>query len=107
MGITQYRRLAGKPSEGGYSIIDPIHSEMRSITWNCYSASAQRATLLSCNITRPMPRSIMVGVKTPVSVLWQVVKARTAGMGLHAAARTFEKATHTILAGERKLGDLP
>jgi hypothetical protein len=52
-------------------------------------------------------KPLMAGVKTPVSVLWQVVKARTAGMGLHAAARTFEKATHTILAGERKLGDLP
>src|SRR4030095_6956352 len=52
-------------------------------------------------------KPLMAGVKTPVSVLWHVVKARTEGMGLHAAARTFEKATHTILAGERKLGDLP
>ena len=28
----------------------------------------------------------MAGVKTPVSVIWQVVKARTEGMGLNAAA---------------------
>ena len=30
--------------------------------------------------------------KTPVSVIWQVVKARTEGMRLNATARTFEKA---------------
>ena len=29
----------------------------------------------------------MAGLKTPVSVIWQVVKARTEGMGLNAAAR--------------------
>jgi len=48
----------------------------------------------------------MAGVKTPVSVIWQVVKARTEGMGLNAAARTFEKAKNTILAWERKFLDL-
>jgi hypothetical protein len=41
-----------------------------------------------------------------VSVIWQVVKARTEGMGLNAAARTFEKAKNTILAWERKFLDL-
>jgi len=48
----------------------------------------------------------MAGVKTPASVIWQVVKARTEGMGLNAAARTFEKAKNTILAWERKFCDL-
>src|SRR3954465_8132086 len=48
----------------------------------------------------------MAGLKTPVSVIWHVVKARTEGMGLNAAARTFEKAKNTILAWERKLVDL-
>jgi hypothetical protein len=48
----------------------------------------------------------MEGLQTPVSVIWHVRKARTEGMGLHAAARTFEKAKHTILAWERKLVDL-
>jgi hypothetical protein len=48
----------------------------------------------------------MAGLKTPVSVLWQVVKARTEGMGLNAAARTFAKAKNTILAWERKFRDL-
>jgi len=43
----------------------------------------------------------MAGLKTPVSVIWQVSKARTEGMGFNAAARTFEKAKNTILAWER------
>jgi hypothetical protein len=48
----------------------------------------------------------MAGVKTPVSVIWQVRKARTEGMGFNAAARTFEKAKNTILAWERKFSAL-
>jgi len=51
-------------------------------------------------------KTLMAGVKTPVSVIWHVVKARTEGMGLNAAARTFEKAKNTILAWERKFRDL-
>ena len=50
--------------------------------------------------------TLMAGLKTPVSVIWQVLKARTEGMGLNAAARTFEKAKNTILAWERKFLDL-
>jgi transposase-like protein len=50
--------------------------------------------------------TLMEGLKTPVSVIWQVLKARTEGMGLNAAARTFEKAKNTILAWERKFRDL-
>ena len=48
----------------------------------------------------------MEGLKTPVSVIWQVIKARTDGLGLHAATRTFDKAKNTILAWERKFVDL-
>jgi hypothetical protein len=48
----------------------------------------------------------MEGLKTPVSVIWHVIKARTEGMGLQAAARTFDKAKQTILAWERKCLDL-
>jgi transposase-like protein len=51
--------------------------------------------------------TLMEGLKTPVSVSWQVLKARPEGRGLNAAARTFEKATETILAWERKFRDLP
>jgi transposase-like protein len=50
--------------------------------------------------------TFMAGLKTPVSVIWQVVKARTEGMGLNAAARTFAKAKNTSLAWERKFRDL-
>src|SRR5205823_590143 len=50
--------------------------------------------------------TLMEGVKTPVSVIWHVLKARTEGLGLNAAARTFEKAKNTILAWERKFLDL-
>jgi len=50
--------------------------------------------------------TLMEGLKTPVSVIWQVLKARTEGMGFNAAARTFEKAKKTILAWERKCSDL-
>jgi len=48
----------------------------------------------------------MAGLKTPVSVIWQVLKARTEGMGFNAAARTFEKAKNTILAWESKFAEL-
>jgi transposase-like protein len=46
--------------------------------------------------------TLLEGLKTPVSVMWQVIKARTDGLGLNAAARTFDKAKNTILAWERK-----
>jgi transposase-like protein len=46
------------------------------------------------------------GLKTPVSGSWPVRKARTEGMGVHAAARTFEQAKHTLLAWERTVLDL-
>src|SRR2546428_5667426 len=51
-------------------------------------------------------KSLMEGLKTPVSVIWQVIKARTEGMGLNAAARTFNKAKNTILAWESKFTEL-
>ena len=50
--------------------------------------------------------TLMEGLKTPVSVIWHVLKARTEGMGLNAAARTFDKAKNTILSWERKFVDL-
>src|SRR5215470_14367251 len=50
--------------------------------------------------------TFLEGLKTPVSVIWLVLKARTEGMGFNAAARTFAKAKHTILAWERKCLDL-
>src|SRR5215510_896207 len=51
-------------------------------------------------------KTLLAGLKTPISVIWQVLKARTEGMGLNAAARTFEKAKNTILAWESKFTEL-
>jgi hypothetical protein len=48
----------------------------------------------------------MEGLKTPMSMIWLVIKARTDGMGLNAATRTFEFAKNTILSWERKFSDL-
>src|SRR2546428_6365053 len=39
--------------------------------------------------------TLLEGLKTPVSVIWQVIKARTNGLGLNAATRTFDKAKNT------------
>jgi transposase-like protein len=50
--------------------------------------------------------TLMEGLKTPVSMIWIVIKARTDGMGLNAATRTFEFAKNTILSWERKFSDL-
>jgi transposase-like protein len=50
--------------------------------------------------------TLMAGLKTPMSVIWTVIKARTDGMGLNAATRTFEFAKNTILSWESKFSDL-
>src|SRR5215471_4904043 len=67
-------------------------------------------TLYKCTNCPPYfsetKKTLMAGVKTPVSVIWQVVKARTEGRGFNAAARTFAQAKHTILAWESKFIDL-
>src|SRR2546425_3288032 len=41
-------------------------------------------------------KTLMEGLKTPVSVIWHVIQARTEGMGFNAAARTFAKAKNTV-----------
>jgi transposase-like protein len=51
--------------------------------------------------------TLMAGLQTPVSVIWQVLKARTEGRGCNAAARTFATAKKTLLAWERKFSALP
>ncbi len=50
--------------------------------------------------------TFMEGLKTPMSVIWLVIKARTDGMGLNAATRTFDVAKNTMLSWERKFSDL-
>ena len=51
-------------------------------------------------------KTVMESLKTPMSMIWIVIKARTDGMGLNAAARTFEVAKNTILSWERKFSHL-
>jgi transposase-like protein len=51
-------------------------------------------------------KTFMEGLKTPMSMIWLVIKARTDGMGLNAATRTFEFAKNTILSWERKFSGL-
>src|SRR2546427_9873200 len=50
--------------------------------------------------------TLLEGLKTPVSVICQVIKARTDGLVLHAATRTFDKAKNPLRAWERKFVDL-
>jgi transposase-like protein len=40
-------------------------------------------------------------IRTPLSEIWRVLNARTDGMGLNAAVRTFDDAKNTILTWER------
>src|SRR5439155_1212105 len=37
-------------------------------------------------------KTLMEGLKTPVSVIWHVIQARTEGMGLNRTVRSFSKA---------------
>jgi transposase-like protein len=46
------------------------------------------------------------GLKTPLSKIWEVIEARTEGMGLNAAVRVFKNAKNTILKWERKFESL-
>ena len=46
--------------------------------------------------------TFMENLKTPISVIWKVIKARTEGMTLNAAARTFEISKNTIISWERR-----
>lgn len=48
----------------------------------------------------------MEGLRTPLSKIWEVLEARTEGMGLNAAARVFQRGKQTILEWERRCGQL-
>ena len=50
--------------------------------------------------------TLLEDLKTPLSVIWPVLKARTDGMGLNATARTFGIAKNTVLDWERRCADL-
>jgi len=50
--------------------------------------------------------TLLENLKTPLSVIWQVLKARTDGMGLNASVRTFGIAKNTVLDWEQRCADL-
>jgi hypothetical protein len=50
--------------------------------------------------------TFLEGLKTPLSQVWQVLEARTDGMGLNATVRVFKYAKNTILEWERTCEDL-
>lgn len=50
--------------------------------------------------------TFLQGIRTPVSKIWNVLKARTEGTSLNATCRIFNIAKNTLLAWERKFSDL-
>lgn len=50
--------------------------------------------------------TLLEGLKTPLSVVWRVLNARTEGMGLNATARIFGVSKNTVLAWEQRGADL-
>lgn len=51
-------------------------------------------------------KTFMEGIRKPVSLICEVIDARTDGMGLNAAARVFNISKNTILSRERKFAPL-
>lgn len=58
------------------------------------------------NVFSETKTTFLEGLKTPLSQVWQVLEARTEGMGLNAVVRVFKKAKNTVLAWEKKFRDL-
>jgi len=54
----------------------------------------------------PTSNTFLAGVRKPVSLIVQVIKARTEGLGLNAASRTFNVAKNTILDWERRFAGI-
>ena len=50
----------------------------------------------------PTTNTFMAKIRKPISMIIRVIKARTEGMGLNAACRTFDLAKNTILNWERR-----
>lgn len=50
--------------------------------------------------------TFLAGIRKPISLIITVIKARTEGIGLNAACRTFELAKNTILAWEMRFAEI-
>ena len=57
---------------------------------------------LSCGASfSETKNTFLEGLRTPVSLIWQVLKARTEGMALNATCRVFNIAKKSLLAWEK------
>jgi transposase-like protein len=50
--------------------------------------------------------TFLENLKKPISLIWQVIKARTEGMGVNATTRTFNISKNTLLSWESKFNSL-
>ena len=50
--------------------------------------------------------TVLEGLRTPLSKIWEVLEARTEGMGLNAVARVFHKGKQTVIKWEQRFGQL-
>ena len=50
--------------------------------------------------------TILEGLKTPISLIWLVIRDRTEGQGFHATARVFGISRTTLRQWERRFSDL-
>lgn len=50
--------------------------------------------------------TFLQNLKKPISLIWQVIKARTEGMGVNAVTRTFAISKNTLLSWETKFNSL-
>ncbi len=78
-------------------------------TTSTTKSNGQRTILLcvSCGTYFSETRhTVLEGLRTPLSKIWEVLEARTEGMGVNATARVFRKGKQTILEWERRVGQL-
>lgn len=73
------------------------------------STGGRREMLLcrDCKVSFSETRDTFIaGIKKPISVIWDVINARTEGLSLNSTCRVFSVAKNTLLSWERKFTDL-
>ena len=62
----------------------------------------QMRLCLSCGVSfSETKNTFLEGLRTPVRIIWQVLKARTEGMALNTTCRVFNIAKKSLLAWEK------
>lgn len=80
-----------------------IDYEYNTISNGCRKMFLCRDCGLSFSETK---NTFLQGVRTPVSTIWKVLKARTEGTSFNATCRVFDIAKNTLLSWERKFSTL-